>query len=356
MPYFRYKAQDSYSQTSEGVVQAASHEVAAEVLADQGLTILRLEIEREGFLEKTLKVFNRVKNRDLVVFARQLSVIVSAAIPLVQGLRILVNQTENHIMRAMLSEVADDVEGGAKLSSALARHPQAFGNFFLSIIRSGETSGKLDEVLNYLADQLERDYDLRSRIRSAMIYPAFIFGGLLLVGALMMIFVVPELTNILEETGAELPITTRILIGVSNFLSTQWWLLGLILIGGSIGGSIYIKTPPGRRAWDLMKLKLPVLGPLQQKIIMVRFSQSLSTLLNGGVVLSRSLIIVSEVVDNVIYQELILQTVREVEEGNPVAAVFTRSPHVPLMVSQMLNLGEKTGRINSILDRHFLYP
>src|SRR3989344_915858 len=351
MAYFRYRAKDELNQTTEGIVQAATTDVAAELLRDQGLTILGLEEERRDLLQRSLKIFNRVRSKDIVIFSRQLSVIVSAAIPLVQGLRILVNQLERPVLRSAISEVADDVEGGAKLSSALSRHPEMFSNFYVSIVRSGETSGKLDEIMNYLADQSEKDYDLQSKMRGAMIYPAFIFGGLILVGILMMVFVVPELTGILQETGAQLPLTTRILIAVSDFLRNQWWLVAGIIGAIIIGLQIFLRTPNGQEAWSRFLLRLPIFGPLLQKIILVRFSQSLNTLLSGGVVLSKSLRIVADIVDNTVYKALMLETVREVEAGNPVATAFLRSKDVPLMVSQMLNLGEKTGRINTILEK-----
>ena len=351
MAYFRYRAKDELNQTTEGIVQAATTDVAAELLRDQGLTILGLEEERRDLLQRSLKIFNRVRSKDIVIFSRQLSVIVSAAIPLVQGLRILVNQLERPVLRSAISEVADDVEGGAKLSSALSRHPEMFSNFYVSIVRSGETSGKLDEIMNYLADQSEKDYDLQSKIRGAMIYPAFIFGGLILVGILMMVFVVPELTGILQETGAQLPLTTRILTAVSDFLRNQWWLVAGIIGAIIIGLQIFLRTPNGQEAWSRFLLRLPIFGPLLQKIILVRFSQSLNTLLSGGVVLSKSLRIVADIVDNTVYKALMLETVREVEAGNPVATAFLRSKDVPLMVSQMLNLGEKTGRINTILEK-----
>jgi len=351
MPYFRYKATDEINQTAEGMIQAASQDVAAEMLADQNLTIISLTEEKISFFERSLKVLNRVKIKDLVVFSRQLSVIVSATIPLVQGLKILVTQTESPVLKAIISEVADDVEGGAKLSAALSRHPDAFDDFFVNIIRSGETSGKLDEVLNYLADQQERDYDLSAKIRGAMIYPVFIVSGLVIVGALMMIFVIPQLTSILQETGATLPVTTRILIGTSNFLVSFWWLLFIIIVGAVFGFRILVKTKQGRYYWDNFKLRLPVFGKLFQEIILVRFTRSLHTLTTGGVSLTKSLEIVSVVVDNVVYKELIKETSREVEDGNPIATVFLRSKQVPIMVSQMLNLGEKTGRLDEILDK-----
>lgn len=351
MPYYRYKATSQDNQTIEGMIQAASPDVAADILSDQDLTILSLAEEKIGFRERSLKFLNRVKIKDLVVFSRQLSVIVSATIPLVQGLRILISQTESPILKTVISEVADDVEGGAKLSAALLRHPEVFSDFFINIIRSGETSGKLDEVLLYLADQQEKDYDLVSKIRGAMIYPIFIIGGLLVVGTLMMIFVIPQLTSVLTETGVELPPSTKILIATSNFFSDFWWLLFGVAIATVAGVRMLIKTPKGRMFWDTLTLRVPIFGKLFQKIILVRFARSLHTLTTGGVALTKSLEITADVVGNEVYRQIILQTVAEVEDGNSIATVFLRSKHVPVMVSQMLNLGEKTGRIDDILDK-----
>ncbi|OGY42864.1 MAG: hypothetical protein A2729_03040 [Candidatus Buchananbacteria bacterium RIFCSPHIGHO2_01_FULL_39_14] len=351
MPYFRYKAVDINNREKIGMIQAASAEVAANVLADQNLTILSLGEEKISPWERSLKFLNRIKVKDLVVFSRQLSVIISASIPLVPGLKILISQTENPALKSVVSEVADEVEGGAKLSSALTRHHDVFSDFFINLIKSGETSGKLDEVLNYLADQQEKDYDLISKIRGAMIYPGFIIGGLTVVGALMMIFVIPQLTAVLQESGVALPVSTRILIGTSDFLARFWWLLLLIFISLIGALRILINKPKGRKIWDNFKLRLPIFGKILEKIILVRFARSLHTLITGGVPLTRGLEIVSAVVGNEVYRGLIQETIKEVEDGNSIASIFLTSKRVPPMVSQMLNLGEKTGRLDEILDK-----
>jgi type II secretory pathway component PulF len=184
-----------------------------------------------------------------------------------------------------------------------------------------------------------------------MIYPIFIISGLLIVGAAMMIFVIPQLTSILAETGTELPTTTKILISTSSFLTAYWWLALVVLVIGVGAFRFLIKTKKGKHYWDAFKLRLPIFGNLFQKIILVRFTRSLHTLTTGGVALTKSLEIVSDVVGNEVYKELIQETGREVEDGNSIATVFLRSRQVPIMVSQMLNLGEKTGRIDDILDK-----
>ncbi|MAF13481.1 MAG: phytochrome sensor protein [Parcubacteria group bacterium] len=351
MPNFRYRAKDEDDQTHEGIIQAATADVGADLLADEGLVVLSLKEEKVPLAERSLEFLNRVKIKDLVIFSRQLSVIISATIPLVQGLKILIEQTESPVLKTIISEISDDIEGGAKLSSALARHPQVFSNFFINIVKSGETSGKLDEVLIYLADQQEKDYDLSAKIKGAMIYPAFIISGLAAVGSLMMVVVVPQLTSVLTETGVTLPLSTRILIGISDFMTAFWWLLLIFLVLAIVGLRMAIKTVNGKKYWDTFILRLPVFGSLFQKIILVRFSRSLHTLITGGVPLTKSLEIVSAVVGNSVYQKLIEETVTEVEDGRPIATIFLDSKEVPAMVSQMLNLGEKTGRIDEILDK-----
>lgn len=351
MPYFRYKASDIDSRTVEGMIQAASAEVAAEVLEEKQLTILSLVEEKVSLGERSLKIFNRVKSKDIVIFSRQLSVIISATIPLVQGLKILINQTENKVLKGIISEISDDVDGGATLSSALSRHPEIFDNFFISIIRAGETSGKLDEVLEYLAAQQESDYDLSSKMKGAMIYPAFIVSGLGIVGTIMMVSVLPKLTAVLTESGTKLPFATKVLIVITDFMSAYWWLLFIGLISLALGFRFFIKTDFGRRIWDNFVLRIPVFGKLNQEVIIVRFATSLNTLMTGGVSLTKSLEVVSDVVSNTVYKDIMLKTAKEVEDGNSIASVMLKSKDVPPMVSQMLNLGEKTGRLEDILNK-----
>jgi len=351
MPKYIYRTLNSKEQIVEGVVTAPSEERAADILLDKNFIILSLKRKagESGILSTWF--FQRVSMKEIVVFARQLSILISANIPLVQGLKILLRQTTDKRMKIIISELVSDVEGGMKFSLALSKHQYVFDNFFVNIIKSGETSGKLDEVLLYMADQMEKDYDLISRIRGAMIYPAFIISGLIIVGMIMLIFVIPKITGILEEAGVELPFSTRLLIGTSSFFSNYWWLLLIVFFSLLFIIRVFVKTQSGRFAWDLAKIRFPIVGGLMKKIAIVRFARSLNTLISGGVSLPQGFKIVSEVVGNVVYKKLILDTVKDIEGGNPIASVFTESPHVPLMVSQMMNVGEKTGRLDVILDK-----
>lgn len=332
------------------MVEAPSEEVAVDLLREKSLSVLYIKEEKQSRLS-SLPFLNRIKVKDIVIFSRQFAVLISANVAMVQSLKIVLDQTENPKLKGIISEVADDVEAGTRLSEALAKHPKVFTNFFISVIRSGETSGKLEEVLNYLADEMEKDYDMMSKIKGAMIYPAIIFVLLIVVGIVMMVVVVPKLTSILTETGTELPLATKILIGLSNFLVSYWWVLLVGSVAFGAGFRFYASTPFGKRNIDLVKLKLPVFGTLFRRIYLVRFTRSMQTLLLGGVTITKSLKISADVVGNEVYKELIEETVKQVEDGNSISSVFVQSPEVPKMVGQMMSVGEKTGKLDVVLER-----
>lgn len=351
MAIFKYKAIDENKKKFQGLIEASDENSAAEILKERGLSVVSVIKESSGKEFKILSILNRVRLKDIVIFSRQFSVMISASVALVQALKILVDQTENINLKMIISDIADEVDSGSMLSEALAKRPKIFSDFYINVVRSGETSGKLDKVLNYLADEMEKDYDMMSKIRGAMIYPAFVFSGLIVVGIVMMIFVVPKLTNMLTETGAELPASTRILIKTSAILLNYWWILLIALIGVIIGFRFVIGTALGRKYFDLMKLKIPIFGKLFQRIYLVRFTRSMNTLILGGVTIIKSLEISSKIVDNDTYKDLIKETSKEVEDGNSISSVFIKSKHVPKMVSQMMSIGEKTGKLDVVLGR-----
>lgn len=352
MPVYDYKAKDLDGMTITGAVEAPNDAVAQDTLKERNMIVIALNERKRGTLfQSSLGFFNRVPKKDVVLFARQLAVMISATVPIVQALRILVKQTSNITFKIIISEIADEVDGGAKLSASLARYPQAFSDFFIHMVRSGETTGKLDETLNYLADQQEKDYDLQSKIQGAMIYPAFILGAMIVIGVLMMIFVIPKLTDALIAGGAKLPLPTVLLIGISSFLQHFWWLLIGVGIIVTVVTRVYLRTPAGRRQFDTLKFHLPIFGTIFQKIYLVRFSRSFSTLIASGIPATKALEIVADVIGNVIYKELTLQTIQEVEAGNSIATVLVQSKVVPPMLPQMMIVGEQTGKLDLILDK-----
>jgi type II secretory pathway component PulF len=351
MPTYRYRARTMDSELLSGIVEAPGESEAAELLSERGLIVLSLVVSNK----KVFKGFNinigGVNQKDLVIFSRQLAVMISATIPIVQALRILTQQTSNPIFAEKVVEIANDVDGGMKLSDAMGKHNKIFNNFFVAMIKSGETSGRLEEVLEYLADQMEKDYDLMSRIKGAMIYPALILVALVGVSILMMVYILPKMAPMLQETGAKLPLVTIWLIAVSDFLVKYWIFLVfglLVLIGVFI---FWTKSKSGKTMWDSVKIKIPIFGNLFRKIYLVRFTRSLHTLIKGGVPIAMALRITAEVVDNKAYSDLIMQTVAEVEAGNSISTLFAKSPLMPKMLSQMMIVGEKTGRIDNILEK-----
>lgn len=351
MAVFKYRARVAGGRVTVGAVEAVTEAEAAELLSEKGLVVLSLS-QTTAKVKKSWNInFGKVKQKDLVIFSRQLSVMISATVPIVQSLRILSQQTPNPIFVEKIIEMANDIDGGMKFSSALSKHKKIFSHFYIAMIKSGETSGKLDEILQYLADQMEKDYDLISRIKGAMIYPIFVISGMVAVGFLMMTFVVPRMTTMLEETGAELPLVTKILIGVSSFMANNWIVLIIGVIVLVVLFRLWIKSNLGKLTWDAVKIQIPIFGTLFRKIHIVRLTRGLSTLIKGGVPIASALKITAEVVDNSAYHKLIMDTVKEVEGGNSIAVLFVKSKLVPKMLSQMMVVGERTGKLDIVLDK-----
>lgn len=352
MPIFTYQARTKEGTSQEGLVEASSRPMAEETLRQQGMTIIALALQaKKPFIESTLSIFNPITSKDKMLFFRQLSTMIEATLPIVQALRILANQARNPKFKNMIERIVHEVEGGAALSGALALFPDVFNEFHIGLIRAGETSGKLDETLIYLADQLEKDYDLLSKVRGALVYPIIILVGVVVVGALMMVMVVPQLTAILEEAGQELPWTTRTLIFASSIMHDFWWALLLVLCGIVLFVIWYRRQPAGSEFFDLLKLKIPIVGLVFKYLYLVRFTLNFSTLLASGVPIAESLRIVSGVIDNYIYSEAILRVQQGVESGESLARIFQREEIFPPIIVQMVRVGERTGRLVDVLDK-----
>lgn len=334
-----------------GIVEAPGETEAAELLGERGLIVLSLVAGKKKSFKGLNINIGGVNQKDLVIFSRQLAVMISATIPIVQALRILSQQTSNPVFTDKIVEIANDVDGGMKLSDAMGKHSKIFSNFFVAMIKSGETSGRLEEVLEYLADQMEKDYDLVARIKGAMIYPIVILVGLVGVSILMMVYILPKLTPMLKESGAELPAVTNWLIAISDFMVSSWYYILFVLLILAFVFVFWTKSQSGKNMWDSIKIKIPIFGGLFKKIYLVRLTRSLHTLIKGGVPISMALRITAEVVDNKAYADLIMKTVAEVEAGNSISTLFSKSPLVPKMLAQMMIVGEKTGRIDTILER-----
>lgn len=355
MPSFKYRARMPDGRIQAGLIEAENQEQAQIAVEDRGMELLMLEEHHNVGIgpggKINLPFLNRITPKDIVVAIRSLSVMVSAAVPLPEALRNIARQSTNTRMQQVLSSIASEVEGGARLSDAFENHGDVFSAFFINMVRSGETSGQLSDVLEYLAEQQEKDFDLMSKFKGAMIYPAFIVAAMFIVGFVMMTFVVPKLVQVLQEANVELPITTRMLIATSNFFVSFWWLIILLVVGGAIGIRFYIKTPTGRYRFDWVLMNIPIFGKLFQEIYVVRFTRSLATLIKGGVDLVEALQIVAHVVGNEVWKMVVFETIQEVNDGNSITTAFQRYKFIPTMMTQMMSVGEGTGRTQDILNR-----
>ncbi len=353
MAIFQYKARTVDGDIITGTVEVPSKAILNEIMLERQLILLEAHEKKFGRLQiKNITIFGTgIKSKEIVIFARQLSVLISATVPIVRALRILTQQTESKQLQLVVQDIADQVDGGARLSAAMHKHDKVFDDFFVYMIRAGETTGGLDDVLEYLADQKEKDYALVSKIVSSMIYPAFIVVVLIGIGVFMMIFVIPRLLDIISQSGGELPLVTRILVGTSAFMTNYWWVLLLTLFLAIGGYFIARRKPAGRHFLDQVKLRVPVIGAIFHKVYLARISQSLSNLLASGVPINRSMLIVADVVGNNVFKAIMQKAVADVEGGKSISESLGQSSFIPPMMSQMMSIGEETGRLDQILEK-----
>lgn len=349
MPIFSYKAKDNNKKFKTGRIVAVNEDLALKYLTNRGFSSILLKILPQ--LEfKVISIFSRITGKDLVIFSRQFSIMMTANVSITEALLTIFEQTDNIKFKDIISKVVYDVDNGVSLSDALKKHPRVFSNFYCSVVKAGETSGKLDNVLEYLADEIEKDYDLVKKFRGALIYPAFIMTGLFIVGIVFIFFVLPSLTTILQETGGELPLSTRLVIGASNFLQNYYLFLIIAVISIIIFLRFYLKTGNGKRVKNYVSINFPIIGKIFRLVYLVRFSSSLSTLLKGGVSLIKSLEISTEIINNYYYSDAIDKSIEEINEGGSVSSSLIDSPYFPKMVPQIMMVGEKTGRMEESLD------
>lgn len=351
MPTFTYVARARNGSKQRGSVVANNRQAAMQMLAQRGLTADKVT-EKSGAAKGAGRVNKRIKSNDLLIFTRQLSTIVSAGLPLLQGLDILADQTDDPNFSAVIESVAQDVESGETFSDALRKYPKAFPDLYVSMVRAGEAGGDLDGVLLQLADYLEATEDLKRRIKSAMTYPIVAFSIILLISAGLIVFVVPQFAEIFNSFGGkQLPAPTRVLIAISNFLRQPWAILAMVIVGAGIffGLRAYGSTKTGRFNIDAAKLRLPVFGKLIGKTSISRFTRTLSTLTRSGVAILQALEIVERTAGNEVFAKAIRHAADSVRNGETLAEPLTRAEVFPAMVTRMIAVGEKTGALEQML-------
>jgi len=348
---FNYQARTHDGLARSGTVEGASEEAAVQALQRQSLIVisLTLAVPKVAWYERPFTSFRGVKQREIMLLSRELATLFEAKVPVVQTFRTLIGQSGSGAMRKHLAEVLDDVQGGMSMSQAMAKHPKVFSAFFVNMVRSGEESGRLDEVFTYLADYLERSYTLLTKIRNALIYPAFILVAFFGVLILMLTVVIPKLTLIITEAGQELPIYTKVVVGASDLVRNYGFFL-FLLFGGVVAILYkYIQTPDGRIAWSRTQISMPIIGNLFQKLYLARLADNLQTLISGGIPIVRSLQITSDVVGNEIYKGIVLEAIEAVRGGSTIADAFDKHSEIPPLLTQIMRVGEETGKLDQIL-------
>jgi type IV pilus assembly protein PilC len=305
---FIYQARNKEGSVKQGVVVAVNQSKAEQLLGENGFIIISIQAQEENFLSKINPFGKSVGYKDLVMFSRQLSTLISARVPILQALRVMESQMDNEYFISIVRDLIAAVENGESFSLALAKHPEVFGNLYINLVRAGEAAGSVAEALNYLADQLEKDYDLRSKVRTALTYPAFIMSALVAVAFLMFKFVLPKLTEVLEQQGGELPAITKAIIALTGFFDVYWWLVLIVIVGFVVSVYFYIRTETGRYQWDRLKINMPIIGRIFKDIYLARFARNLATLVSGGIPIIQTIKIMSEVVGNVIYRDILVMT------------------------------------------------
>lgn len=351
MKRFLYKAKDKTGKNIAGEVEAADKNSAARLIREKDLIVISLKPARETLFSMVRRFRNRVTASDISTFTRQLSTMVNAGLPITDSLAILRQQSKSSF-QPVITQILADVEGGESLSGALERHPKIFSPTFMALVKSGETGGVLDKVLARLADNLEKEQEFKGKVKGALIYPAIIVAGMFVVGLVMMIFVIPRLISLYAEFKAELPLPTRILIGISNILIYTWPLLILLGFGVYWGFKQYRKTVVGRRKTDELVFKVPVFGSLQKQIILTEITRSMALMVGAGVSIIEGLNVTAEVTDNVVISDALHDATKQIEKGFPIAYSFAKHPEAfPYILSQMIAVGEETGKMEDVLSK-----
>lgn len=348
MQRFRFKARSNEGILRKGVVEAQSVTTAAQVLRDQKLIII--ELHELGESKSLLTFGQKVKADDIVNFTRQLSTMIGAGLPLTDALSILQIQVPP-ALQGKVADILRSIEGGSTLADALNHHQETFSRVYISLVRAGEAAGVLDTILIRLADTLEKQREFREKTKGAMIYPIIVLIGMVLVTSVMMIFVLPKLTVMYKDFNITLPLMTRVLIGISDFMVNYWYIMAL-----GIAGAIYLwrrwrQTAVGIYQWDSIVLKLPIFGKIKSMVLMTEFTRTLALLASAGVSLVESLIIVKDVADSEVMRRALGIVAKDVEKGNPLAMSLAKHPVFPMIVSQMTSVGEQTGKLDEILNR-----
>jgi type IV pilus assembly protein PilC len=350
---YRYKVIDqSDGQERNGTIVATTVDVAIAALQRRKFMIISIvAVEDASFLNKLILTEERISYRDIVILSRQIATLFRGSVSALRVFQLLAQEAENPIFRRQLEEVSEDIQGGMSLSGALGKHPVVFSDFYVNMVRAGEESGDLPKTFDYLADYLDRSYELMTKTRNALIYPAFVIVAFIIVMILMLVVVIPKLSAIILETGKDLPFYTQIVIGISNFFINYGVFFGGIVVVAAFVFWRYVHTDDGKHMFAELSLTTPYIGKLFRKLYLARIADTLQTMLSAGITVVRSVEISATVVGNEVYQRLLLRSAQDIRTGIALSQAMGKHHEIiPGIMIQMLQVGEETGDLPSILE------
>lgn len=348
---FNYKVIDKSGKEVEGTIDAINKDVAISSLQRRGYIISSVKQAGEGesVFQKKITWFERVSSKDMVILSRQIATLFGAQVSALRIFRLLSSETKNPLLRRTLSEVADDIQGGNSISKSLEQHPKIFSAFYINMVKAGEESGKLDQIFEHLADYLDRTEAIVSKAKNALVYPAFVIATFIIVMILMLTLVIPKISTILIEAGQDIPIYTKFIIGLSNFLTTYGlFLLGLVAVGG-VFLYRYLRTDKGKISLSQFRTNIPYIGNLYQKLYLTRIADNMNTMLVSGISMVRAIEITADVVDDQVYKGIMTDVADGVKGGESFSQALSRFEEIPGVMVQMSKIGEETGELGSIL-------
>jgi len=347
---FNYKAITNTGGTTQGTIESANVDVAINLLQKRGLIISEIHSQEENKLNiNILPFFNRVSNKDVVILSRQMATLFQAQVSALRIFRLIGNESESEALKKVLLQISDDIQGGSSISNALSKHRDVFSDFYVNMVRSGEESGKLDETFDYLANYLDRTYEVTSKAKNALVYPAFVVVTFVAVMVLMLTIIIPKISLMLTESGQEIPIYTKIVLFLSDMFINYGIFMALAVILAGFGLWKYNKTEEGAMNIDKFTLSIPYIGDLYRKLFLSRISDNLNTMIISGIPILRALEITSAVVDNRVYKVILNQTLIDVKGGSSLSSALEVHKEIPGIMVQMVKVGEETGELGNIL-------
>ncbi len=351
MPVYVWVAQTRKGRKLKGELEAADERIAMGQLKRRNLSVTKLKPKPKDLFENISFLQPRVSSKDIVVFTRQFSTMIDAGLPLVQGLTILAEQSENKTFKAVLKQITKDVEGGSTLAEAMKKHTKVFDDLFVNLVAAGEVGGILDTILRRLADYIEKAQKLKTRIKGAMTYPAVVVAVAIIVIAIILVFVIPVFEEMFTGLGSGLPAPTQLVVNMSRFVKGNiLFILGALVLL-AVGFVKYRNTKQGRKTTDEIALKLPIFGPLFKKVAVARFTRTLGTMISSGVPILDALEVVAKTAGNVILEEIIYEVRASIAEGQTIAEPLSETDIFPGMVVQMISVGEATGALDTMLAK-----